>query len=290
VALTGLLALVAAANAAAQPVRQILVLQAVDRGNMSIDQFTGDFRVELDKRSEEPVNMVQIVLGPTGLAAASEHTVVDYIRAAFVDRPKPDLIMTVSGPAAAFARKYRQQIFPETPLLFASVDQQWLNDAPIGDNEIAVTVVNDFPRIVDDLLQVLPRTRQVFIVMGSGQISRFWHRELDDQFRRFHDRLTFTWFDNLSFPEIVRRCASLPDNSAIFYVTGAHLDSCTFAYHLSPEQLAKAVFAMKRARLGRLIVPAASFAVKDMPEVRRPVLESALRKLISLPRRRKKRK
>jgi hypothetical protein len=78
--------------------------------------------------------------------------------------------------------------------------------------------------------------------------------------------------------------------SVIFYVTGAHLDSCTFAYHLSPEQLAKAVVAMKRARLGRLIVPAASFAVKDMPEVRRPVLETALRKLIASPRRRKKRK
>lgn len=78
--------------------------------------------------------------------------------------------------------------------------------------------------------------------------------------------------------------------SVIFYVTGARLDSCTFAYHLSPEQLAKAVVAMKRASLGRLIVPAASFAVKDMPEVRRPVLESALRKLIALPRRRRKRK
>ena len=70
VVLAGLLVLGAAANAAAQPVRQILVLQAVDRGNMSIDQFTGDFRVELDKRSEEPVNMVQIVLGQTGLAAS----------------------------------------------------------------------------------------------------------------------------------------------------------------------------------------------------------------------------
>ena len=57
------------------------------------------------------------------------------------------------------------------------------------------------------------------MVMGSGQLGQFWRRELENEFRRFHDRLTFVWFDDLSLPEILRRCASLPDNSAIFYVT-----------------------------------------------------------------------
>ena len=57
------------------------------------------------------------------------------------------------------------------------------------------------------------------MVMGSGQLGQFWRRELENEFRRFHDRLTFVWFDDLSLPEILRRCASLPDNSAIFYLT-----------------------------------------------------------------------
>ena len=57
------------------------------------------------------------------------------------------------------------------------------------------------------------------MVMGSGQLGQFWHRELESEFERFHDRLTFVWSDDLSLPEILRRCASLPDDSAIFYVT-----------------------------------------------------------------------
>ena len=195
------------------------MLQSVDRGNLVIDEFTGDFRVELDQRAERPVNVVQVVVGPTGSVRASEQAVVDYIRSTFVDRPKPDLIVAVGGPAAVFARKYRQQLFPDTPLLFASVDQRYLGDAPLGENETAVAVDNEFPRTIDDILQLLPQTRQVFMVMGSGQLGQFWHRELENQFRRFHDRLTFVWFDDLSLPEILRRCASLPDNSAIFYVT-----------------------------------------------------------------------
>ena len=169
-----------AAPCDAQPaVRQVLVLQSVDRGNLTIDQFTGNFRVELDQRAEKPVNVVQVVVGPTGFVGASEQAVVDYIRSTFVDRPKPDLIMAVAGPAAVFARKYRQQLFPDTPLLFAAVDQRYLGDAPLGDNETAVAVVNDFPRAIDGILQLLPQTRQVFMVMGSGQIGQFWHRELE---------------------------------------------------------------------------------------------------------------
>ena len=183
-----------------------------------MDQFTGNFRVELDQRAEGPVNVVQVVVGPTGFVGAPEQAVVDYIRSTFVDRPKPDLIVTVAGPAAVFARKHRQQLFPDTPMLLASVDQKYLSDAPLGDNEAAVAAVTDYPRVIEGILQLLPQTKQVFMVIGSGQIGQFWRPELENDFRRFHDRLTFVWFDNLSVQETLRRSASLPDNSAIVYV------------------------------------------------------------------------
>ncbi len=209
-----------AAPSDGQPaVRQVLVLQSFDRGNLIVDSFTGHFRVELDERAGTPVNVVQVVVGPTGFVAAPEREVVDYIRSIFADRPKPDLIMTVAGPATVFARKYRQQLFPEAPLLFAAVDQRFLRDAPLGENETAVVVINDYPRLIDEILQLLPQTEQVFVVTGSGLLSKFWRRELDEEFRRFHDRLTFVWSEELSLPEILRRCASLPRHSAIFYLT-----------------------------------------------------------------------
>ena len=68
--------------------------------------------------------------------------------------------------------------------------------------------------------------------------------------------------------------------SALFYLAGTEMDTCTFAYDLYPRQLAKAVAAMRRARLSRLIRPAAEWALKEMPASRRPVLASALRALL----------
>ena len=218
-ALVGLLVAYGPSIEAQPPVQHILLLQSFSRGSLPVDSFTGNFRVDLDERAGRPVNVVQIVVGPTGLVGASEQAVMGYVRSTFLDRPKPDLIVTVAGPAAVFARKHRQELFPDTPLLFASVDQRFLGDAPLGENETAVAVANDFYGLVDDILQLLPQTKQVFMVTGSGPLGQFWRRELEERFTRLHQRVTFVWSNDLSLSEILRRCASLPRDSAIVYLS-----------------------------------------------------------------------
>jgi signal transduction histidine kinase len=221
-ALLGLLLVIVALSARAQPhppVKQILLLQSFDRGILVLDFFTGNFRTSLDQTFGKPVNIVQVVVTPMGTVGASESAVLDYIRSLYADRPPPDLILTVAGPAAAFARKHRQALFPAAPLIFASVDQRWIRDAPLGENESAIAVVNDFPRLIDDIVRLLPETRRVFMVTGTGPIGRFWRRELEVDFARFQGRVEFVWSDELSVPEILRRCATLPANSAIVYLS-----------------------------------------------------------------------
>ena len=199
--------------------RHVLVLQSFDRGNLILDHFTTNLRVDLDQRAGGPVNYIQVNVGPTGFVGAPEESVVNFIRSTFTNRSKPDLIVTIAGPAAVFARKYRQQLFPETPLLLASIDQRYLGDAPLAENEAAVAVLHDFAGIVDGILQVLPQTRTVFMVVGSGVIGQFWRHRLEEQLSRFHPRLTFVWSDHLSFSEVMQRCSALPPNSAIYYFT-----------------------------------------------------------------------
>ena len=65
VLLSGLL-VIAAASSEAQPApKQVLMLHSLNRGNLVLDQFTGDFRVRLDQQAGKPVNVVQVVVGPT---------------------------------------------------------------------------------------------------------------------------------------------------------------------------------------------------------------------------------
>src|SRR5205085_8903005 len=124
--LCGLLLIAVTPNPAQAAPKQVLVLQSLDRGNLVLDQFIGDFRVQLDKQAGEPVNVVQIVVGPTGFVGAPKQAMVDYIRSVYAERRPPDLVMSIGGPAAVFARQHRTQLFPEAPLLFASVDVRYL--------------------------------------------------------------------------------------------------------------------------------------------------------------------
>ncbi len=218
VVLTGVLLLAAAPSEAEPVARQVLVLQSFDRGNMIVDHFTANFRVELDKQVERPVNLLQVVVGPTGFVAAPDQATVDFIRSLYAGRPNPDLIVAVAGVASAFARRHRSQLFPDAPLFFAAVDQRYLGSEPLGENETATAASNDFPRVVDEILQLLPQTTQLFVVTGAGALGQFWRRELDKELKRFRGRLALVWLDNISFADLLRRCASLPRNSAIYYV------------------------------------------------------------------------
>jgi signal transduction histidine kinase len=292
----GLLAIMVLLNAApsgAQPaVRQVLMLQSFDRGSLPVDRFTSDFRVELDKRATEHVNVVQVVVGPRGSVAAPDQAIIDYIRSLFVDHSKPDLIVTAAGPAATFARNYRQQLFPDTPILFASVDRRFLDQAPLADNETAVAVDNQFSGTIETILQLLPETRQVFMVMGAGPLGRFWRRQLESQFGRFRDRLTFVWSNDLPIQEVLRRCTSLPEHSAILYISfGADAAGASFPDERLFAKLRDTanapLFAGQSVYLGSGIVGGSLLSIEDMSrdtaDAAARLLQGAAPKSINVP-------
>jgi len=95
-ALTGTLLAGTTSTGAAQPsetaseLRQVLVLQSFDRGNMTVDHLTSNFRVDLDQQAGRSVNVVELVVGPTGFVGASEQSTVEYIRSTYANRRKPE--------------------------------------------------------------------------------------------------------------------------------------------------------------------------------------------------------
>jgi signal transduction histidine kinase len=220
--LAGLLVLLfaafpAAAQSASEP-RHILVLQSLDRGSLIFDGITASFRAELQERVGARVTPFEFVVTPAGLTETPERSMITFLQSLYADRP-PALIVTIGGPATAFARKYRQDLFPQVPLLFAAVEKRFLGNAPLGENETSVAVSIDYPGVLDDILQVLPDTRTVLMVIGAGPLGNFWQTELQKNFEPYRDRLTFLWSKDLSYEQLLQRAASLPPHSAIFYIT-----------------------------------------------------------------------
>jgi hypothetical protein len=185
---------------------------------MVFDKFTADFRTVLQERTREPITLVEFVVAPAGFTEAPGKPMLDFLQSIFADQA-PALIVTVGGPAAAFVRSNRQHLFPKTPVLFSAVDQRYLGAAPLAEHETSAAVAIDYTKVLDDILQLLPDTRNVFVVTGTGPLSDFWYAELQRNFERYQNRLKFIWSGDLSYEQMLQRAATLPRHSAIYYVS-----------------------------------------------------------------------
>jgi PAS domain S-box-containing protein len=207
-----------AVPAAAAP-RQVVLIQSFDRGNAVLDEFTSTLRRVMTEQSPEPLTFIEFVVSPSGFREIPERAMVDYLRSAFVNRSPPDLVITAGGPAAAFARRNRAQLFPDVPVVYGAIDQRFLRGGSFSGLETAVAVANDPTLLVNDVLQLFPETENLFVILGAGEFGRFWRPELQQAAERFRTRLTFIWPDGLTYAGILQRASMLPPRSAILFVS-----------------------------------------------------------------------
>ena len=204
------------ASPAEADLRRVVVLQSFDRGNLVLDEFTATLRAQVNARLTEPVTFTEFTVNPAGFDPAPERATVDYLRSAFTGRPKPDLLITAGGPAAQFARKYRDELFPDTPLLYAAVDQRFVEDISFSDREAAVAVANDPAGVIADILRLLPATEHIFVVLGESALGRFWRTEFAHESVRFPKQVQLIWADGMTYAAMLDRASTLPPRSAIY--------------------------------------------------------------------------
>src|SRR5262249_38389685 len=205
-------------SAAAPQPRHVLLLHSFEREFAPYNVIEETFRTELSRQSSEPIDFWEISLQPGRFnRRPADELILDYLHSAFEDH-QPDLIVPIGGPAALFAQRNRRRLFPNAPMLLAGMDERFVHPDTLTPNDTVVPVANDGSLIVEDILRVLPRTTSVFLVLGTSRLERRWREELGQQLQRFNDRLRFAWSNELPFAELLKQSASLPPNSAIFYV------------------------------------------------------------------------
>ena len=208
----------ASSSLAATEPRQVLLLHSFDREFAPFDAIEEIFRAELGRQSPEPINFLEFSLQLVRLrVSGDEKPLVEYLQSMFAGRHL-DLIVPIGGPATVFAQKYRQLLFPTTPMLVTAVDERFVQTASLTPNDTVVPVAFDAPQNIEGILRLLPATESVYVIVGGSWSEQFWSEELHREFQRFNNRLRFVWFNELSFSELLKQSASLPPHSAIFYV------------------------------------------------------------------------
>jgi PAS domain S-box-containing protein len=212
-----LLAVLAAGGAASAGPKQVMLLYSFGAEFAPFNAFSETFRAELVEQLGDPVAFYDVELGIARFEGiAPEGPLVNYLGALFAAR-RLDLVVPIGGPAARFAQEHRQQLFPAVPMLITSTDERHLQKATLTTNDTIVAVANDPTRVLESILQVLPKTTNIVVVIGNSPLEKFWLDELHHQFQPFTNRAGLVWFNELSFAEMQRRAAALPPRSVIFY-------------------------------------------------------------------------
>jgi hypothetical protein len=151
----------------------------------------GRFREELKRGLPNAIDLYEASLEMARLSQpAEEAPLVDYIRALFAGRD-PDLVVAVGAPAARFFQKYRAQFFPTTPLVITAADQRTFSEAALTWHDATVPSTLDLPKLVENILQVLPDTNNIAFVIGASPLERYWVEGMRQAFQPFAGRVTF---------------------------------------------------------------------------------------------------
>ena len=231
--------------------------------------YAEGIREELNRQSRWPLTITdQSVVSARYGHSDPEIAFVDYLAALFAQQP-PDVIVSIGAPAVDFAQRYRGRLFPSTPMVLTVLEQRRVDYSKLTQNDAVVPVQISFAAVVKNILQVLPGTRNVAVVNGASPNEQFWSNEIRKEVMPFTDRIEFTFWDKLSFEDILKEAARLPPHSAILWegmsvdAAGVVHDGAGAFKRLHAVSTAP-IFSYYGALIGLGVVGGPSHAVHDM--------------------------
>jgi signal transduction histidine kinase len=201
---------------AAEP-KRVMLLHSFGREFKPWSEYAREIRTQLVQQSPWALDITEhSLVSARSSNQDPEVPFVQYLGALFSEHPL-DLIVSIGAPAAAFVQRHRHELFTNTPMVFTAVDQRRVQPSLLSDNDSVVAVRIDYLAALENVLRVLPDTKNVTVVVGASPIEKFWKDEIAKEAEPLTNRVTLSWTDHLSFEELLKHAAGLPSQSAIFW-------------------------------------------------------------------------
>src|SRR5215471_26550 len=142
----------------------------------------------------------------------------DFLRAKYADK-KIDVAVPVLGPALDFLLSHGDAIFAGTPIVFCGVDKKELGDRLLPPNVRGVLVKREFTPTLDLALALHPRSKQIVVVSGKSEFDIRLLQQARDEFRRYEDRLSFTYFTDLPLAKLLGELSQLSSRTILLNTT-----------------------------------------------------------------------
>jgi PAS domain S-box-containing protein len=143
----------------------------------------------------------------------------DYLRCKFAGL-KIDAIITVYPAAAEFLLKQAPGLFPDTPIVANEVTEAYAEDLKRSPQARSITgtlVGENASGLLDSILRIRPRTRQVALVSGMAANDFYGKQVFIHGLEKYKNKLQLIDISHLSMEETLARVAALPVDTTVLY-------------------------------------------------------------------------
>lgn len=174
------------------------------------------FENTLIREMGEPIDLDQVSLDMARYAQPDmEEAFVEFLGNR-LKKWQPDLVVPIGSPAARFVARNRQVLFPNTPVLYAGLDQRLLPADALATNAAFVGIVYHIDAFGNEMLQLKPDTTNLVVVIGASVLEQHWTERFRQGFAPFTNRVGLTFLNTMSFDQMLDHVSTLPPRSFIF--------------------------------------------------------------------------
>jgi PAS domain S-box-containing protein len=204
------------ASTLAQP-KSVLVLSSESLAMPGLAATVREASSELQARAQGAVNIYTESLDRSRFPG-DDRRLLELLAGRYSGR-RPDVVITLAIPALNFALKYRDQLFPGTPILYSIVDERMAAAFSSQPLTSGVAYQADLLALTDLALKLHPNVRRVAVAGGVSEFDREWQASYKQIAPRLESRAAIRYLTDSTLAELLGEIATLPDDALVIYLT-----------------------------------------------------------------------
>jgi len=206
---------IASANVQIKGKKNVLILNSYHQGYKWTDDETQGAVAGLDPTR----NDFKVVIEYMGTKWSYAEPYFEQLRRTYkykFQKIRFDIIIATDDDAFNFLKRNRDELFPDTPVVFCGVN--WFKPASVPAGFTGYTGVNedaDIPATLDLMLNLHPGTKKVYVVNDMTTTGKEIHAEFDGIVPKYTNKVSFTFLENMDMSEILDTVGKLGNDSLV---------------------------------------------------------------------------
>jgi signal transduction histidine kinase/ABC-type uncharacterized transport system substrate-binding protein len=198
------------------PAKHVLIINGGPEEFPGNATFDAALRKVLYSHPTLPVAAYSEFLENEEFSEAAYTSLRDYLREKFHD-VRPDLVIANAAPALQFVLQYRDELFADMPVLFATATLPV--EVNRGEVEGFTGILREPSQVetIDLALKIHPATKRIHVIAYAPEVEGFQER-VASTLAPFSRRVKVTYANEPTLPEMLDTVRILPADSLIFYV------------------------------------------------------------------------